>query len=292
MEGNRGARALVCLVLICFVTALGAPPAGAKVGTELFLVAGVPGTNVDVLVDDEVVESDVEPTAIVGPIQVSRGQHTVTFRSGDWSVNSNLTAARPSLDVVVHRPADPAADPTVTVFGNDLAPISADKSRLTIAHTAVVPPADVRASGKVLFTNIANGEFVTAEVPPATYSVDIVATGGSDPVFGPVDVTLKAGALNRVFAIGDPEEGTMNAIVQVLPLRSVSADTPTSVAAGSAGQVATAPRRDGWAGAALPFVLVGLLMLAAGVALPRREPRRDVPRGLHRAESKRWLSSP
>ena len=33
-----------------------------------------------------------------------------------------------------------------------------DKAKLTVAHTAAVPPADIRVDGKVLFENVANGE--------------------------------------------------------------------------------------------------------------------------------------
>ena len=41
-----------------------------------------------------------------------------------------------------------------------------------------------------------------------------------------------------MFAIGDPEDGTMDAIVQVLPLTQKSTRSPSSVKAGSAGLVA------------------------------------------------------
>lgn len=251
MVARRGCGALVGLALISVLaflspTSVGAADTsgaslvlGAADTSDVFLVVGVPGARVDVLVDEKSIEKEVEAKSVVGPLELTSGQHTVTFRSDAWSATADVEVDRPSLDVVVHRPADPAADPTVTVFGNEVQPISANKARVTIAHTAVVPPADVRVSGKVLFSNIANGEFVTAEVPAATYSVDIVATGGSDPVFGPVEVTLQAGALNRVFAIGDPEEGTMDAIVQVLPLSQTSSTTPDSVPTGSAGLVAT-----------------------------------------------------
>ena len=74
--------------------------------------------------------------------------------------------------------------------------------------------------GKLLFNQTANGEFVTAEVPADTYSVDIVPTGESTPLFGPPDMTLTPGALNRVFAVGMPEDGSMDAVVHVIAVRT------------------------------------------------------------------------
>ena len=47
----------------------------------------------------------------------------------------------------------------------------------------------------------------------------VVPTGQKqDPLLGPLDLPVKAGALTRVFAIGQPENGSMDAVVQVLPV--------------------------------------------------------------------------
>jgi hypothetical protein len=210
--------------------------APAKPDPQVFVVVGVT-ESVDVALDGEALESGVASKTVLGPLSLSAGDHTVTFTAESWSTESTFGVDGPSMDVVVHRPADAAADPTVSVFTNDVSAIAADKARLTVAHTAVVPPADVRVSGEVLFSNIANGEFVTAEVPAQTYSVDIVATGEDTPVFGPIDLAVEPGALNRVFAIGQPEGGGMDAIVQVIPLQTTGAEPPESVDAGSVGLV-------------------------------------------------------
>jgi hypothetical protein len=273
MAARPWLRASLCLSLTTLSMLFSMPGAGSPAAAcSAFLVAGVPGSTVDVLIDDHVVKTGVTAKSVIGPVRIARGEHTVTYRSTGWTATADFTADRPSIDVVVHRPADPTGDPKVTVFPNDLSPITANKARLTIAHTAIVPPADVRVSGKVLFANIANGEYVTAEVPPKTYSVDIVPTGGSKPVFGPVDVTLKAGALNRVFAIGDPQDGTMDAIVQVLPLKQLGAQSPSSVHAGSAGLVA--PERSAANdGMVAVGALAALAVLGAALTFRRRVTR-------------------
>ena len=117
----------------------------------------------------------------------------------------------------MHLPAGGSTDPTVTVFRNDTSSVPRGKAELVVAHTATVPEADVRVNGKVLFSNIANGESLNLTVPVATYKVAITPTGKTSPVYlGPVSLTVKGGAVNRVYALGDPDNNTMNVAVHVL----------------------------------------------------------------------------
>ena len=238
-----------------------APASPAKAVPQVYFVAGV-SLRVEVLVDGSSV-STLAPKTVMGPVDLAEGRHHVEFRSPKWTVSAEVMIDRPSADVVVHRPADAADDPIVTVFTNDLHPIAEDRARLTVAHTAVVPPADIRVDGKVLFANVANGEFATVEVPADTYSVDIVPTEETTPLFGPIDLTLTPGALNRVFAVGRPEDGSMDAIVQLIPLRTTTNAPPTSVGAGSAGLVAPVVDTGSVDAAAWPiWLLLGLGTLA------------------------------
>lgn len=274
--GLLGSLAMV----LCWLGSAGpAVASGAKTAPEVYFIAGV-DVPVDVTLDGEPVAS-LEPKGIHGPVPVPAGQHTVEFSADGWEVGSPLSFTGASLDVVVHRPADAGDDPTITLFPNEVGPIAADRARVTVAHTAVVPPADVRVAGEVLFANIANGEFVTAEVPADTYSVDIVPTGGSDPVFGPLDLTVQAGALNRVFAIGQPENGSMDAIVQVLPLRTTSVNPPPGdVGAGEAGLVAPDSTPDeGVAGTTVTAyaVLLGISVVGVGALVHAARVRRRRP---------------
>ena len=63
-----------------------------------------------------------------------------------------------------------------------------------------------------------------------------VAGGGT--ILRPVRLTLKAGTLTRVFAVGDPSNGTADAVVQVLPVGVAGSGVPTSVHTGDGGQAA------------------------------------------------------
>jgi len=254
------ASALLATVAALLSTFLVGGTATANDATSTYVVQGVPGIQVDVTVDGKPVQSGVAPKQVLGPLSLSPGHHTVAFHSADWDVSTSVQVSG-SQDVVLHWPADAVDKPVVTVFVNDVKPVGSGKGRLSVAHTAVVPPADITADGKTLFTNIANGEFVNAVVPATTYSVAVVPTGGGSPLLGPVDLPVKAGALTRVFAIGAPRNGSMDAVVQVLALPTTGGGTPASVDTGSAGLVnpdgsVNRARQSAWASVA---VLTGWL---------------------------------
>ena len=167
------------------------------------------------------------------------GKHAVTASSGEEDVAEGMVTvgAGGSSDVVVHLPGPGETDPVMTAYANDLDAVPADKASLYVAHTAKVPPADVTVNGKVLFQDIANGEVLNLVVPVATYEVKIVPTGKSEPVYlGPVKLTVKGGALNRVYAVGDPESQSMNVAVHVLTMSPSGSDKPKKVDTGTGGQ--------------------------------------------------------
>jgi hypothetical protein len=267
MQGVSRGSALAALLIAGAATVSVSPiqaTAASAGSNQVYVIQGVPGQSIDIDVDGKTIESGVKAKAIVGPLKLAPGSHDITFTSDDFTVQSSFDVDRASQDVVLHRPADPAADPEVTVFGNDVQPVSSGKGRVSVAHTAVVPPADIVVNGDVLFSNIANGEFVSAVVPADTYSVEVVPTGQkSDPLLGPVDLPIEAGALTRVFAIGQPENGSMDAVVQVIPVSKNGSPAPGSVDAGEAGLAAT-NTHTGNADETLPVLVLVLVLGGAG----------------------------
>jgi hypothetical protein len=264
---TKGALALLLAGAAAVLPAQGADAAHRAPAGKVFVIQGVPGASVDVTIDGKTVDTGAEAKAVLGPVSLTDGRHTITFSSDQWTVTSSFQVHTRSSDIVLHWPAEIGPKPETTVFKNDIAPVAAGKGRLTVAHTAVVPPADVRVDQKVLFSNIANGEFVSAQVPAGTYSVDIVPTGqDTDPLLGPVDLPVKGGVLTRVFAIGQPTNGSMDAIVQVLPLRQTGSKAPSQVEAGSAGLVAVpnvpAPNDSTGSAAGLAGAVAGIAALA------------------------------
>jgi hypothetical protein len=214
-------------------------PSYAAADGQVYVLQGLPGKVVDVSIDSHSVASGVRTAALVGPFKVAGGRHTVTIRSaGKVLLQRKISvSAQSSSDVVVHLPTEGKAGVTMTAYKNDLSAVPKDKAALTVAHTAAVPPADIRVNGKVLFADIANGQSLSLVVPVATYSVAIVPAGKSKPdYFGPVDLTLQGGALNRVYAIGDPTKKTMNVAIHIISTAPMGSAKPSKVNTGTGGQ--------------------------------------------------------
>jgi hypothetical protein len=198
-------------------------------------------TTIDVQIDGKSVVDGAEQATISPAVTVSAGQHKLTVRSNGSVLLENMftVKANDRSDIVVHRPASPAGKPVSTVFPLDLSAVPADKASLTVAHTAAVPPADIKVNGKVLFSNVANGESLHVVVPAGTYKVQIVPTGQDGPsILGPADLPVKGGALTNVYAIGEPKSGTMNVVVHEIRLSETGTSKPSRVNTGTGGQAA------------------------------------------------------
>jgi hypothetical protein len=222
-----------------FTSVAAAATSGAAETATLYVVQGVPDATIDVAVDGAPVSQDVQTAAVVGPFTVSAGSRVITFTDDAGAVVAENTIDAPagsSADLVLHLTTAAGDPPVVTQFPHDLTGVPSDKASLTVAHTAAVPPADIRVDGQVLFANVANGESLNLVVPVGSYSVDIVPTGQSSPVvFGPVDLAVQGGSLNRVYAVGDPAAGTMNVAVHVIELPESGSPQPTMVDTGDGG---------------------------------------------------------
>jgi Domain of unknown function (DUF4397) len=215
------------------------PSHAAADDTEIFIVQGLPGKDLDVAIDGESVAEDVKTAAVAGPFKVKPGSRMVTFSENGTTVVENTFSIKEGskADVVAHLPASSSGDPLVTVYKYDAVKVPKGKARLVVSHVAAVPPADIRVNDQVLFANIANGEALWLLVPVATYKVSIVPTGETKPVFfGPVSLTVKGGAINRVYAVGDPEKKTMNVAVHVIAAPTTGSGKPSEVNTGTGGQ--------------------------------------------------------
>lgn len=218
-----------------------ATPSRAADDAEIYLVQGLPNRTVDVEIDGDSVATGVAATKVAGPFDVSAGSHTVRVSDGGKTIveKSVKVGADQSTDVVAHLPSPGDSDPVITAYQNDLSAVPADKANLTVAHTAAVPSADVTVNGKVLFADIANGEALSLIVPVGTYTVSIVPHGKDSPVYlGPLKLTVEGGALNRVYAVGDPEKKTMNVAVHVIDVQKSGSRKPKRVDTGTGGQAA------------------------------------------------------
>jgi uncharacterized protein DUF4397 len=242
MSGGISARrARVALVLVGAIALVGGTVSTSYAANDakVYIVQGLPGRTLDVAVDGKKVVSGVESAKVTDAINVKAGSRKITFsEDGDKVLERTFeVTAKSSWDVVVHLPESSADKPAVTVFRNDVSAVPRGKASLVVAHTATVPPADIRVNGDVLFENIGNGESLKLTVPVATYKVAIVPTGETKPVvLGPLELTVKGGAVNRVYAIGDPGKKTMNVAVHVIPTASSGSGQPSDVNTGFGGE--------------------------------------------------------
>ena len=210
-----------------------------------FIVQALPGPSVSLSIDGALESRAVSSGDILGPLRLSPGKHTVTVagRNPEWTMDATVrTTERGSIDVVLHRPASVKGRPTVTVYRNQVGAVAREKGRVVVAHTATVPPADITVDGRVVFANIANGEFATAEVPSGPHEVSIVPTGRTKPVLlGPLTLKAEPRTLTQVFAVGQPSNGSMDVVVHRLPLETRGSAAPERVETGSAGLVSGLP---------------------------------------------------
>lgn len=237
------ARIVMAAVFAATVAAAGlsAGPSQAADDAIIYVIQGLPGKSLDIAVDGRTLASDVKTAGVVGPFTVASGSRTLTFSDNGTTVEQKKVslAAGSNSDLVLHFEVSSSADPVVTVFKNDLSAVPKDKAAVSVAHTAAVAPTDIRVDGKVLFANVANGESLYLVVPVGTYAVDIVPTGETAPVvLGPLDLAVKGGSLNRVYAVGDPTTKTMNVAAHVIGLPAMGSDTPADVNTGTGGQAA------------------------------------------------------
>jgi hypothetical protein len=275
-----GPALLAGLILLAGVPAATAQATGAANGS-VYVVQGLPGQTVDIAVDGRKVASGVAAAKVVGPFSVAAGKRKLTATAGGKTVlERNITVgAGSNSDVVIHRPASPTGAPVVTTYRNKLEAVASDKGAIRVAHTAAVPPADIRVNGKVLFANVANGESLDLVVPAATYTVDIVPTGTNGPrVLGPAQLPIKARSLTRVFAIGEPKSGTMNVAVGVITLPKAGTTKPTQVDTGTGGQAAAAGLTEEREGVPAGWLVLAAALLTVAVGFRFRPVRRTVRR--------------
>lgn len=253
------ARRLALLTAVLLL-ALPGSAAAQETGT-VTVVHGVPDTPVDVYVNGEPTLPGFQPGTVTDPLSLPPGDYEIEiFAAGaDAATEEPVITGSASLpaganaSIVAH--LSEAGAPTLTTFVNDTSDVAAGQARLVVRHTAAAPAVDVLAGGEPVLTGLSNPNEASVEVPAGTVSAAVAATGTTEPVIGPADLTLEAGTLTAVYAIGSLEDGTLDLLVQTVP---VGGAVPSAVGAGSGGLVQTGP--PAWLYAAM----AGAAVLAVG----------------------------
>ncbi len=204
--------------MLSMLATVAAVPASAQGASDVYVLHGIPGVNVDVYVNGNLTLEGFEPEDIAGPLALPAGNYdidifaqaaspaaTTSGRSDAVVIDVNGAAipADSSVSLIAH--LDAGGVPTLSAFVNDLsAPADSNTGRVTIRHTAKAPAVDIVAAGAAVapLTNIANGQEKVADLPAASYPTGIAAAGTTAVLFdAPVDV--QAGSNLVVYAIGD-----------------------------------------------------------------------------------------
>jgi hypothetical protein len=222
---------------------VGSPPtpsdATASPG-RLFVVQAVPSASYAVWIDGKEEPDQAAAGAVLGPFDLDSGKHEVRFEpsKGQPMTAAVEVRAGSSTDLVLHLPAEKGGDPIADVYRLSAKPAAPDTARVLVAHTATVPPADVKVDGKVVFEDIANGEFAVADVPAGKHSAALLPAGSTgDPILGPLDVELPAGTATMIYAVGTPTNGSMDVITHQESLAMDSSGQLRQISTGSAGLV-------------------------------------------------------
>ncbi|WP_207453935.1 DUF4397 domain-containing protein [Desertivibrio insolitus] len=238
---------------------------------RLSVLHGVPDTPVDVYVDGALTIDDFQPGDLAGPLELPAGSYEVAITAPDAADASSPVigpvtielAAAGNYTAVAH--LGEGAQPTATLFTNDVSPTAAGEGRLTVRHTAAAPAVDILAGGQAVVSGLTNPNEASLNLPASTVSAAVALAGTTQPVIGPADVSIEDGVHTLVYAWGSAEAGNLQLAVQTIDgLHS----NPGGVNTGEAGLVA--PVDDSVVPAAAAALLALLGSVAAAVVLHRR----------------------
>ena len=261
-------------VLVVGAAAAAAPATAAESGStaSLSVLHGVPDLTVDVYVNGALTLDDFAPGQLAGPLSLPAGSYQLAVTAAD-AADASAPVIGP-VDVTLAAGGnytatanlDATGAPTANFYTNDVSPVEAGKSRLTVRHVAAAPAVDVLAGGTAIVPNLSNPGEASLVTDAGTVSAAVAAAGTTEPVIGPADLTLGEGTSTIVYAWGSLEAGNLALATQVIDgLHSA----PGSVPGGRSGLAA-----DDGNGAALGLGAAVLALLGGAVAVSRRRTAR------------------
>jgi hypothetical protein len=244
-----GAVAAVCAALGLAMPAL-PQPVGAQDDATVVVVHGIPSVGpVDVCADGSLeLLSDVAFGGVAS-VEVPAGTYDLTVRAaaaGDCAgaelISAPDTAVPAGANVSVVANLAGGA-PNLAVYPNDVSNVAAGSGRVAVYHAANAPTVDVLVDGGPGIDDLAPGDVANAELPAGTYTFTVTSADGSVTVATLPGVTVAAGQLLQVFAVGAfPDESGENPFQVVTNATAVAQDAPATPADASTPAPATAPR--------------------------------------------------
>lgn len=243
-------------------------PATAATGddeAQLAVLHGIPGTTVDVYVNDELTLDNFEPGSIGGPLALPADTYSVAITAADAAdagsplvgpIDITLEAGA-NYTAVAHLTEE--ADPTATLFENDTSETPSGEGRLTVRHVAAASAVDVLAGGEAVITGLENPNEESIELATGVVSASVALAGETDPAIGPADVEIMEGVNTIVYATGGGDEDLSLAVQTVN-----TASAPNGVDSGQAGLAAEGGSDQSlWLGGGIAaLAAIGLLLFA------------------------------
>ncbi len=270
---TRPITTAVALAATAGLAIAAAAPATAANHATLSVLHGVPGLTVDVWVNGERTLDDFEPGDLAGPLELPAGTYTVAITASDAADASSPAIGPVDLPLesgknytaVAH--LDAAGDPTASLFTNDISQTAAGQGRLTVRHVAAAPAVDILAAGSPVITNLSNPDEEVLNLAAGTVPAAVAATGTTDPVLGPTDVTVSEGVNTIVYAWGSLADDNLAIAAQTIEgLHSAPAGVPS----GELG-LAAAGTDSGTSSAAVAWLIAAMAAVGvAGFAATRR----------------------
>jgi hypothetical protein len=204
----------------------GTAAAGTKTSTDgrsatATIVHGIPGLKVDVYVVNNFQRQridDVEFKA-VAPLTLRPGFAYIAILPADDKPLSKPLFQKflwlkggENLSIAAHLSTSGA--PAFSVFKNDVSNPGDGKARVIVRHLAQAPAVDILAGGSPVISNLTNPNEKAIAVGDGTYPIAVAPAGSTTPVFGPVNLTFKAGTTTIVYAVGSLGGGTFTPLVQ------------------------------------------------------------------------------
>lgn len=264
------------LLMMGLMFGLGSP-AGAQDTSDVYVLHGIPGVDVDVYVNGDLTLEGFAPSDIAGPLALPAGNYDIKiYAAADApAATADEREDEPVIDVAPDVPgganvsviAHLAEDgtPTLAAFVNDVSATAAGEGRVTIRHTAAAPTVDIVAGGAAVapFTGLSSGDEATADLPAGDYPTGVAAAGTTEALVE-APVTVTEGTNLVVYAIGDLAGGSFELLTQSFDgLHS----TPDAVPAGNSGLLA-----DTSSNASLLLIagVASLAMVGGGLTVARR----------------------
>ena len=216
--------------------------AAAAGDATVYVVHGIPGTTVDVYVNNKLTLGAFKPGTVTDALMLPAGDYQLAIRTAGAAPNSDpLLSASATLkagdNVSIVAYLDASGKPALKTFANDASSLPAGQARLTVRHVAAAPTVDIKAGDKTIVPGLAAGAQATTAVPAGDYSVSVVPAGSDKAVLGPASLSLKSGMSYVVYAIGSAQQNSLDLLVQSMDVGSAGG---MSVGAGGAGLVGQA----------------------------------------------------